>query len=70
PYAEQIMQCVGLMLSSGLPCFRGETLKRLCDRFQLDRNERRAADFMIEKINHSFGNKRTVWYDSFQKATN
>nr|CAG8453226.1 5703_t:CDS:10 [Entrophospora candida] len=70
PYAEQIMQCVGLMLSSGLPCFRGETLKRLCDRFQLDRNERRAADFMIEKINQSFGNKRTVWYDSFQKATN
>ena len=58
------------MLGSGLPCFRGETLKRLRDRFQLDRNERRAADFMIEKINQSFENKRTVWYDSFQKATN
>ncbi|GES90544.1 phosphatidylinositol 4-kinase [Rhizophagus clarus] len=70
PYAEQIIQCVALMLGSGLPCFKGETLKRLRDRFQLDRTERQAADFMILKINQSFENKRTVLYDSFQKATN
>ncbi|CAI2164532.1 12975_t:CDS:10 [Funneliformis geosporum] len=70
PYAEQIVQCVALMLGSGLPCFKGDTLRRLRDRFQLERTERRAASFMIEKINQSFENKRTVWYDSFQKATN
>ncbi|CAG8562625.1 3182_t:CDS:10, partial [Scutellospora calospora] len=70
PYAENICQCVGLMLSSGLPCFKGETLKRLRERFQLDKTERRAADYMIVKIHQSFENKRTVWYDSFQKATN
>ncbi|CAG8472314.1 2360_t:CDS:10 [Dentiscutata erythropus] len=70
PYAENICQCVGLMLGSGLPCFKGETLKRLRERFQLDKTERRAADFMIVKIHQSFENKRTVWYDSFQKATN
>ncbi|CAG8654572.1 6223_t:CDS:2, partial [Racocetra fulgida] len=48
----------------------GETLKRLRERFQLDKTERRAADYMIVKIHQSFENKRTVWYDSFQKATN
>ncbi|CAG8516675.1 5515_t:CDS:10 [Ambispora gerdemannii] len=70
-YAEQIIQCVALMLGSGLPCFKGErTLKNLRTRFQLDKTERGAADFMIERINQSFENRRTVWYDSFQKATN
>ncbi|KAG0234712.1 phosphatidylinositol-4- kinase [Actinomortierella wolfii] len=70
PFAEQIIQMVALMLESGLPCFRGETLKRLRSRFQLDRSERQAADFMKEKVDESYLNKRTVLYDSFQKATN
>ncbi|KAF9328773.1 phosphatidylinositol-4- kinase [Podila minutissima] len=70
PYAEQIIQMVALMLESGLPCFRGETVKRLRSRFQLDRSERAAADFMKEKIDESHLNKRTVLYDSFQMATN
>ncbi|CAG8444257.1 12972_t:CDS:10 [Acaulospora morrowiae] len=70
PYAENICQVVGLMLGSELPCFKGDTLKRLRDRFQVGRTERRAADYMVEKINQSFENKRTVLYDSFQKATN
>ncbi|CAG8502818.1 1116_t:CDS:10, partial [Ambispora leptoticha] len=70
-HAEQIIQCVALMLGSGLPCFKGErTLKNLRARFQLDKTERGAADFMIERINQSYENRRTVWYDSFQKATN
>ncbi|KAG0256287.1 phosphatidylinositol-4- kinase [Actinomortierella ambigua] len=70
PYAEQIIQMVALMLESGLPCFRGETLKRLRSRFQPERSERQAADFMKEKVDESYLNKRTVLYDSFQKATN
>ncbi|CAG8615185.1 6660_t:CDS:10, partial [Paraglomus brasilianum] len=71
PYAEQITQCVALMLGSGLPCFKGEsTLKRLQQRFQLDRTERAAAEFMMERIFQSFENRRTVFYDYFQKATN
>ncbi|KAF9168827.1 phosphatidylinositol-4- kinase [Mortierella sp. AD011] len=70
PYAEQIMQLVALMLESGLPCFRGETIKRMRSRFQLDRSERSAAEFIIERVDESYLNKRTVLYDSFQKATN
>ncbi|KAI8347951.1 hypothetical protein B0O80DRAFT_391114 [Mortierella sp. GBAus27b] len=70
PYAEQIMQLVALMLESGLPCFRGETIKRMRSRFQLDRSERSAAEFLLERVDESYLNKRTVLYDSFQKATN
>ncbi|ORX92254.1 hypothetical protein K493DRAFT_377181 [Basidiobolus meristosporus CBS 931.73] len=71
PYAEQIIQLVSLMMESGLPCFKGETtLKKLRSRFQLDKTERVAAEFMVERIRESFENRRTVWYDSFQKATN
>ncbi|KAJ2033758.1 phosphatidylinositol-4- kinase [Coemansia sp. S16] len=71
PYAENIIQIVALMLDSGLPCFKGETtLAKLRGRFQLDKTERDAAQFMAERILDSYENKRTVFYDQFQKATN
>jgi phosphatidylinositol 4-kinase len=70
PYAELIMQLVRPMLESGLPCFRGETIKRMQTRFQLDKSDRSAADFMIQRIRDSFENQRTVLYDYFQKVTN
>lgn len=71
PFADEICQMVSLMLDSGLPCFKGEaTIKKLRSRFQLEKNERGAADFMIDRINESCKNQRTVFYDSFQWATN
>ncbi|KAI8996972.1 hypothetical protein BDB01DRAFT_769342 [Pilobolus umbonatus] len=70
PYAESIMQLISLMLQSGLPCFKGETIKRMRNRFQLDKSDRSAADFMLLRIKDSFANQRTVLYDYFQKLTN
>ncbi|KAI8079556.1 uncharacterized protein B0P05DRAFT_541070 [Gilbertella persicaria] len=70
PYAELIMQLVTLMLQSGLPCFKGETIKRMRARFQTDKSDRAAADFMIQRVKDSFENQRTVLYDYFQKVTN
>jgi phosphatidylinositol 4-kinase len=70
PYAELIMQLVTLMLQSGLPCFKGETIKRMRTRFQVDKSDRQAADFMLMRIKDSFANQRTVLYDYFQKLTN
>lgn len=70
PYADEICHLVALMLQSGLPCFKLETIKRLRSRFQLEKTERAAADFMSLKIKDSFENQRTVLYDYFQKLTN
>lgn len=71
PHAEKIIEIVSLMLGSGLPCFKGETtLAKLRSRFQLDKTERDAAQFMADRIYDSYENKRTVLYDQFQKATN
>ncbi|KAJ2330846.1 phosphatidylinositol-4- kinase, partial [Coemansia sp. RSA 2681] len=71
PYTENIIQIVALMLDSGLPCFKGETtLAKLRGRFQLDRTERDAAQFMADRIHDSYENRFTVLYDQFQKATN
>ncbi|KAI9489020.1 hypothetical protein BDB00DRAFT_771435 [Zychaea mexicana] len=70
PFADQICQTVALMLESGLPCFKGETLRRMQVRFQLDRSERVAANFIMMRIRDSFENQRTVMYDYFQKLTN
>ncbi|KAI7875421.1 hypothetical protein K492DRAFT_168123 [Lichtheimia hyalospora FSU 10163] len=70
PYASQICQLVTLMLESGLPCFKGETIQRMHNRFQLGRSERAAADFIMLRIKDSCENRRTVMYDYFQKLTN
>lgn len=70
PYAGQICQLVTLMLESGLPCFKGETIQRMQNRFQLGRSERAAADFIMLRIKDSCENRRTVMYDYFQKLTN
>lgn len=70
-YAEEIISIVALMLDSGLPCFKGEwTLKKLRERFQLDKSERGAAEFMIGCIRQSHENTRVGLYDRFQYLQN
>ncbi|TPX38337.1 hypothetical protein SmJEL517_g00322 [Synchytrium microbalum] len=71
PYAEEIIQMVTLMLESSLPCFKGpSTIKNLRERFQLNKTERQAAEFMIARIRESHGNSRTILYDQFQNLQN
>lgn len=71
PYADQIIALVSLMADSGLPCFKGEpTIRKLRDRFQLNRTEKSAADFMASRIRASHQNPRTVLYDEFQRRQN
>jgi phosphatidylinositol kinase/protein kinase (PI-3 family) len=70
-YAEEIISIVQLMLDSGLPCFKGEmTIRKLRERFQLEKSERGAADFMINCIRQSHENTRSGLYDLFQYAQN
>ncbi|KAG4301029.1 hypothetical protein PCK1_002728 [Pneumocystis canis] len=71
PYAENIIECVTLMLDSGLPCFKGTaTINNLRSRFHLDQEDHEAARTMIKLINNSYENKRTIIYDQFQSITN
>ncbi|CAZ86484.1 unnamed protein product [Tuber melanosporum] len=69
-YVDKLTHCVVLMLDSGLPCFKPETIQNFKDRFVLDKNEREAADFMRYLVKKSYGSYSTVQYDRFQHLTN
>lgn len=71
PYSETIIEVVRPMLDSGLPCFKGElTIKRLRNRFALDKSEAEAASHFRSLIRKSYNSIYTWGYDEFQKMTN
>ncbi|KAL5320890.1 hypothetical protein ACEPPN_011700 [Leptodophora sp. 'Broadleaf-Isolate-01'] len=70
PYAEKLSQLVLLMMDSGLPCFKPETIQNFKDRFVLEKSEREAADFMKGLIKKSYSSYSTGVYDQFQLMTN
>ncbi|PLB54298.1 phosphatidylinositol 4-kinase [Aspergillus steynii IBT 23096] len=70
PYSTRLSHIVSLMLDSGLPCFKPDTLKNFRDRFALDRSEREAAEYMRELVRKSYMSVSTKGYDQFQLLTN
>ena len=70
PHADKLCHIVVLMLGSGLPCFKPETITHLRERFVLDKSEREAAEFMKELVKKSYGSYSTKGYDHFQLLTN
>jgi phosphatidylinositol 4-kinase len=69
-YTEKLSQIVLLMMDSGLPCFKPESVKHFKERFVLEKSEREAADFMKGLIKRSYGSYSTGIYDQFQLLTN
>lgn len=69
-HCAHLAHIVMVMLDSGLPCFKPETIQHFRDRFVLDKTEREAADFMRDLIHKSFGSYSTTQYDRFQLLTN
>ncbi|SCU77711.1 LAFA_0A03004g1_1 [Lachancea sp. 'fantastica'] len=71
PHMNMILECVRPMLSSGLPCFKGEkTMRNLEARFSPNKNEQEAAEFMLGLIKKSYESIFTRGYDEFQRLTN
>lgn len=70
PHAEKLSQMVLLMMDSGLPCFKPESVKHFLERFVLEKTEREAAEFMRDLIKKSYASYSTGLYDQFQWMTN
>ncbi|KAK4040507.1 hypothetical protein C8A01DRAFT_15630 [Parachaetomium inaequale] len=69
-YTEKLSQIVLLMMDSGLPCFKPESVKHFKERFVLEKSEREAAEFMKGLIKRSYSSYSTGIYDQFQLLTN
>lgn len=69
-YMDKLSQIVLLMMGSGLPCFKPETISHFRDRFVPEKGEREAAEFMRGLVRKSQSSYSTGVYDQFQLLTN
>ncbi|KAF4122500.1 phosphatidylinositol 4-kinase A [Geosmithia morbida] len=69
-YCDKLCHMVQLMMDSGLPCFKPESVTHFRQRFVLDKTDREAAEFMKFLIRKSYSSYSTGIYDQFQLMTN
>lgn len=69
-HTEKLSQIVLLMMDSGLPCFKPESVRHFKERFVLEKSDRDAAEFMRGLIKRSYSSYSTGIYDQFQLLTN
>lgn len=69
-HVEKLSDIIVLMLDSGLPCFKPQTIQHFKERFVPEKTEGEAADFMKSLIHKSYSSYSTKGYDQFQLLTN
>ena len=67
---NKLLDPVVLMFSSGLDCFRDNSIKHFIDRFKLELSEEEAVKYMKNIIQTAEDNWRTNMYDFIQKKQN
>ena len=67
---NKLLDPVVLMFSSGLDCFRDNSIKNFVDRFKLELSEEEAVKYMKNIIQTAEDNWRTNMYDFIQKKQN
>ena len=67
---NKLLDPVVLMFSSGLDCFRDNSIKHFVDRFKLELSEEEAVKYMKNIIQTAEDNWRTNMYDFIQKKQN
>lgn len=70
PYAGKLENIVRVMIDSGLPCFKPQTLENFRSRFVLEKDEAGAAKYMVGLVKKSHQARSTIEYDRFQRITN
>ncbi|CAH8509726.1 unnamed protein product [Schistosoma turkestanicum] len=70
PYQESIVALISLMLDTGLPCFRGQTIKLLRQRFAPQLTDREAAASYLRIIRTCLAHWRDKSYDVIQYMQN
>ena len=70
PHTEKLSHMIRLMMDSGLPCFKPETIKHFRERMVLEKSEREAAEFVQKLVKASYNSYSTRTYDQFQLLTN
>ncbi|TNN18700.1 Phosphatidylinositol 4-kinase alpha [Schistosoma japonicum] len=70
PYQEAIVALISLMLDTGLPCFRGQTIKLLRQRFTPQLCDRDAAASYLRIIRTCLAHWRDKSYDVIQYMQN
>uniref|UniRef100_A0A5K4ER66 1-phosphatidylinositol 4-kinase n=1 Tax=Schistosoma mansoni TaxID=6183 RepID=A0A5K4ER66_SCHMA len=70
PYQECIVSLISLMLDTGLPCFRGQTIKLLRQRFAPQLSDREAAASYLRIIRSCLAHWRDKSYDVLQYMQN